>query len=400
MKNSFSRNMGRVWKKFRKQKSSLFALVFLVLLILAGLFSDFLASDQPIYQRNESGFYLNPPIPWAPDQPDPLNRDFTGPFDEQKYKTSENNIISSPLRYRHILGTDAVGNDLLSGLIHGASTSLKIGFLSMFIAGIIGLFLGSMAGYFGNDTLQLSRGSRWMTCIGLLMGLFWSLVSRKENIKLALASGTWETTIQILISLFIVIASVFIFFQLGKTFHFIPFFNKKSNFPLDDILQGFSGIFNAIPYLVLILAMVSIFHEKGIGIIVAIIGLTSWTGVYRLTRAELMRIRNLPYIEAAKVYGLSDLKIIWKHAIPNAFTPVLVELTFLIPMAITTESSLSFLGIGMPDRIVTWGSLLNSGRQQFDAWWMVVFPGLALMLTIMSFILVGEGIKKIHKKSV
>jgi peptide/nickel transport system permease protein len=133
-----------------------------------------------------------------------------------------------------------------------------------------------------------------------------------------------------------------------------------------------------------------------------IIGLTSWTGIARFTRAEFLRLRELEFIHAAKVLGFSDWRIIFKHALPNGLAPIFVSIAFGVASAILAESSLSFLGIGVPEDIVTWGSLLSIGKEEFDAWWLVVFPGFAIFITIMIYNLIGEGLRdaldpKYHK---
>ena len=124
-----------------------------------------------------------------------------------------------------------------------------------------------------------------------------------------------------------------------------------------------------------------------------IIGLTAWTGIARLTRAEFLRISTMEYIQAAKSLGISEFRIIFKHALPNALAPALVAIAFGVASAILIESSLSFLGIGVPPSTVTWGSLLNLGREQFTAWWLLVFPGLAIFITVTVYNLLGEGLR-------
>jgi peptide/nickel transport system permease protein len=122
-----------------------------------------------------------------------------------------------------------------------------------------------------------------------------------------------------------------------------------------------------------------------------VIGVTSWTGIARYIRAELLKIRSLEYIEAANSLGFSNFRTLLKHAIPNALSPVLIAIAFGIASAILTESSLSFLGFGSGDS-VTWGSLLSSARQSPQAWWLAIFPGFAIFITVTVFNLIGEGL--------
>jgi peptide/nickel transport system permease protein len=147
------------------------------------------------------------------------------------------------------------------------------------------------------------------------------------------------------------------------------------------------------PLLILIISVAAIAKEKSIINIMVIIGLTGWTSIARLTRAEFLRVSNLEYIQAAKSMGFSEFRIIFKHALPNAIAPALVAIAFGVASAILIESALSFLGVGVPPNTVTWGSLLNAGREQYSAWWLVVFPGLAIFLTVTIYNLLGEGLR-------
>jgi peptide/nickel transport system permease protein len=151
-------------------------------------------------------------------------------------------------------------------------------------------------------------------------------------------------------------------------------------------------IVNSIPGLLLILSIVAIIEEQSVFYIMAIIGLIGWTGIARFIRAELLRVRNLEYIEAAQALGYSEWRIIARHAIPNALTPVLITIAFGVASAILMEAFLSFLGIGVAAEEVTWGSLLNLARSKFSAWWLAIFPGLAIFVTVTVFNLLGEGL--------
>jgi len=105
-----------------------------------------------------------------------------------------------------------------------------------------------------------------------------------------------------------------------------------------------------------------------------------------------LRVRNLEYIEAAQAFGFSNFRIILRHAIPNALAPVLIAIAFGIASAILTESFLSFIGVGVPAEQVTWGSLLSLSRQYSSAWWLAIFPGMAIFFTVTIFNLLGEGL--------
>jgi peptide/nickel transport system permease protein len=106
----------------------------------------------------------------------------------------------------------------------------------------------------------------------------------------------------------------------------------------------------------------------------------------------LLRIRGLDYIEAANALGFSEFRILFRHALPNALSPVLIALAFGIASAILTESLLSFLGIGVPAELITWGSMLSMARETPGAWWVALFPGFAIFITVTVYNLIGEGL--------
>jgi peptide/nickel transport system permease protein len=124
-----------------------------------------------------------------------------------------------------------------------------------------------------------------------------------------------------------------------------------------------------------------------------VIGLTSWVGIARFTRNEFLKVRNLDYVTAAVALGIPSRRIVVRHILPNALAPVLVSVVLGIAAAILTESSLSFLGIGVPAELVTWGSILNEARSNSFAWWLAVFPGAAIFLAVVAYYLVGEGLR-------
>lgn len=125
-----------------------------------------------------------------------------------------------------------------------------------------------------------------------------------------------------------------------------------------------------------------------------IIGLTGWMGVARLVRAEFLSLREREFVLAARVLGASDKRIIFRHILPNALSPVLVHATLGIAGAILTESALSFLGIGVQPPTPSWGNMLIAGKQTLGtAWWLSVFPGMAILITVLGYNLLGEGIR-------
>ncbi len=161
----------------------------------------------------------------------------------------------------------------------------------------------------------------------------------------------------------------------------------------DSILMRFVDIMLCFPTFFLILAMIALL-EPSIWIIMLVIGVTSWMGVARLVRAEVLSIKERDYIMAARSIGASDMRIIFRHILPNAAAPMLVAATLGVGGAILTESALSFLGIGVQPPTPSWGNILTSGKDYLEfAWWLSLFPGLAILVTVLAYNLLGEGIR-------
>jgi peptide/nickel transport system permease protein len=149
-----------------------------------------------------------------------------------------------------------------------------------------------------------------------------------------------------------------------------------------------------IPALVLILALLAVLDTPTIWHLMVVLGLTGWTGIARLTRGEFLKLRQMEYVTAAKALGTAQWKIMFRHILPNSLAPVLVPISFGIAAAILIESGLSFLGFGAPPPNPSWGSLLNAGRNNLQMWWLIVFPGVAIFLTVLAYNLIGEGIQE------
>lgn len=162
---------------------------------------------------------------------------------------------------------------------------------------------------------------------------------------------------------------------------------------IDALLMRFVDIMLCFPTFFLILAVIA-FLDPSIWNIMIVIGLTSWMGVARLIRAEFLSLRQRDFVLAAQALGASDARLIFRHVLPNAMSPVLVSATLGIAGAILTESALSFLGIGVQPPTPSWGNMLITGKQTLgSAWWMSVFPGLAILVTVLGYNLLGEGIR-------
>jgi peptide/nickel transport system permease protein len=162
---------------------------------------------------------------------------------------------------------------------------------------------------------------------------------------------------------------------------------------IDSILMRFVDIMLTFPTIFLILAIV-IIVEQSIWTIMAVIGLTGWMDVARLVRAEFLSLKEREFVQAARALGINNARIIFRHILPNALAPVFVAAVFGIAGAILTESALSFLGFGIRPPEPSWGNILSSGKDNIEvAWWLSVFPGLAIFITTLSYNLLGEALR-------
>ena len=161
---------------------------------------------------------------------------------------------------------------------------------------------------------------------------------------------------------------------------------------VDLVLSRLLELMLGIPTFFLILVVAATFPPS-LYLIMAILGLTGWVGIARLIRGEFLKVRAMDYVAAARSLGASDLRIMLRHVLPNAIAPVLVSMSFGVASAILTESGLSFLGIGVPAEIVTWGSILSVAQSNTGAWWLAVFPGAAIFVTVTAYNLLGDALR-------
>ncbi len=389
-----------VKRQFRKNKRALYSLYIILFLAVIAIFADFISNDKPLVCKYEGNTYFPvfreygvktgimkwneklvnaewydldydwavwTPIPYKNTTIDYKNAPFIGPFEKQDIKSA---------RWRHLLGTNKLGNDVMACMIHGTRIAFLVGIVSMGIAFIIGIFFGAVAGFFGDDQLKLSRARVILNILAFPLAVFYFGVFFNSSIWLAV----------------IAFIAVFILANLlGKVLEFVPFIKEKMNVPIDLVITRFIEIVVSVPVLILVLSVVAVFPPS-IFLVMGVIGLVRWTGIARFIRAELLRVRSLEYVEAAYALGYPRWRILLKHAIPNALAPVFIAVAFGIAAAILIESFLSFLGFGIPIELNTWGQLLTQSRQAPEAWWLAIFPGFAIFITVTLFNLIGEGL--------
>lgn len=300
-------------------------------------------------------------MPWIPFAPDQLD--------------ASTSSLVAPGTNGHLLGTDRVGRDVAAGLIHGARISLSIGWIAMGIAAFIGVILGGISGYWGDRGWRVSSVSFWTFLAMTPLGWFYATHNALPFVA------------DVLLFIAIPIGVAY-----GAGLHRAAR-RRTLSVPLDSAITRLTEVLTSLPRLLIIITVASI-TSRSIWLVMVIIGLTSWTHIARYTRAEVLRIRILEFVTAAEATGLKPARVLFRHALPNALAPVWVNMAFGIASAILIESGLSFLGIGVPVETVTWGSMLNSGRMNFEAWWLVVFPGLAIFITVTAYNLLGEALRK------
>lgn len=406
---------GIVKRQFRKNKLAVWSLRVVYVIFFVGIFADFIANEKPLYCKIDGKSYfpilleytssigitkmppeliymdwlnadydavLRAPLPYSP-----LTQDWDNPYNSP---TKKQDVRSA--RFRHHLGSDQLGRDLLSGLIHGTRIAMLVGIVSMAIASLIGILLGAIAGYYGDDRLQVSRIRLWLNLLFIFFAWFYAFDTRSYIMGDALSESFGKFSVQFTISLFFFCLIMVIPNVIASLLKRIPFLAKTVTIPVDIIISRVIEILNSIPLLLLILSICAVVKKPSIMLIMVIIGLTGWTGIAKYIRAELLRVRSLEYIEAAQSLGFSEWRIMLRHAIPNSLTSVLITIAFGVASAILTESSLSFLGIGVQADVVTWGKLLNEARAEVSAWWFAVFPGVCIFVTVTVFNLLGEGL--------
>ncbi len=405
-----------VRKQFFKNRLAAWSLRLFYVILFIAVMADFIANERPLYCQidgetyfpvfhqylvdaglatwdekfvstkwleHEYDYVIFPPITYSATTRDARNNKFKNPFGPQNFPENSNHGW-------HYLGTERIGQDVAAGMIHGTRTAMLVGVVAMTIATLLGLFFGALSGYFGDDRLKVSRIRILLNIIAFVLAVFFAFISNGYLISDMIGDGHLFEAILIILGCFISVLALanLLTIPLQK----IPFLGKKVNVALDIIIMRLIEVVTSIPLLILILAIVAIIEKPSVLFVMVIIGAVSWTGIAKFIRAELLRIRRLEYIEAAQAFGYSDFRIIMKHAIPNALAPVFIAIAFGVASAILTEAFLSFIGVGIPDDQVTWGSLLRLSRDKFSAWWLAVFPGFAIFITVTIFNLIGEGL--------
>jgi ABC-type dipeptide/oligopeptide/nickel transport system permease subunit len=285
------------WRRFRRNKAGVAGLVIVLTVVVLGIFGDFIA-----------------PYPAFPDN------GALAPF--------YHNDVRKPPSSRYLLGTDVLGTDVLSDVLHGTKYALYVGVVVTAITMAIAIIVGAVAGYFGS----------WID----------NVLMRITEVFLVFPS-----------LLFILI--------------FVRIFTYRGS---AGAAFNFLGI--SIPF--------------GLTIVVLVLAVFNWPGDARMIRGEFLRVRELEFIEAEKALGAGNRRIIFRHILPNILSSIIVVASLTVAYAILLEAGVSFLGFGDPSTM-TWGQILeNNFSDMRIVWWAEVFPGLAILITVFGFNLLGDGL--------
>lgn len=318
-----------IWKRLSHDRIAMTGVGVVAVLLLVAYLAPVIANDKPLILRWQNRTYFPAvaelvPLRYVSSYPELRAVDYDELEENHEAMMIRTVIPYSPYQTNlsvklqapsaaHLMGTDSLGRDVMSRIIHGAGVSLKVGLVAVGISLLIGVLMGALAGFYG-----------------------------------------------------------------GR---------------IDMVISRFIEVVMCFPSLFLILAVIA-FLPPSIYNIMIVIGLTRWTGIARYTRGEFMRIRVMDFTDAARALGASDSKIIVRHILPNSLAPVLVAATFGIANAILIEAALSFLGMGVQPPHASWGGILANAQDVLDfAWWLAVFPGLAIFLTVTAYNIIGEGLR-------
>lgn len=319
----------RVWRELRANRSAVASLWMVALMAVLALGADFIANDKPYYMRLDGESYF----PVLIDYGVALGvRQWPAPLLNADFKRLERRaerIVWPPIPHS-ATRVDLTGETLAEP---------------------------SVEHWFGTDRLgrDVAAGMVHGTRISLTIGLVVVAIQAVVGILFGALAGYYGGLVDLAISRFL------------------------------EMMLG-------IPTFFLLITVAAIFPPS-IYLIMVILGLTGWMGIARYIRSEFLRVREQEFVEAAKSLGASDSRIMLRHILPNALAPVLVAMAFGVATAVLAESGLSFLGIGVPAHLVTWGSILAESRANTFAWWLAVFPGAAIFVTVTAYNLLGDGLR-------
>lgn len=289
--------------------------------------------------------------------------------------------IAPSWNVNYLFGSDHLGRDVFAMLLKGTKFSIFISLCAALLASLIGVLVGILSGFYGDNKLKVNR-SKLITFLVLFPFFIHYL-----NLSQKLEAGT---------ATMLMVSIIAVFFLFWVLLNFlvknIPALRNQFPIPVDFINMKWIEILFAIPTYFLLLALSGIFSPSAYSLVI-IIGITSWPKTALLTRSEMLKIRDQDFMHSLKLVGIPEYQMLWKHAIPNVTSPAIVDFVFFASSLLVIESTLSFIGIGLPNDIISWGKVLSGFKYNSGSWWTALFPGITILFTILSFHRIGEMMK-------
>jgi peptide/nickel transport system permease protein len=343
------------WRRLRRDRVAMVALVFIIIILLMAIFAPVIVD------------VLGAPDPSATDR---------STLDD--FGLPSTDLNGGAFNSKHFFGVDGIGRDVFSRTVYGARASLAVAFISSAISVSIGVVVGMIAGYFRGwtDTI-LSRIMDIQLAFPVL------LLAIGLGAACSLGDGCFGAK-----GVGIPLAIIFAVIGIGLT---VAGHVRGS---LSFVPAIVSGVLIVASLLFAFLGPKSGLLKPGLPVVIFVIALSQWPYIARIIRGQVLSLREKEYIEAARSIGASDGRIIFKEILPNLVAPIIVYSTVLIPTNILFEAALSFLGVGVQPPTPSWGAMISEATSIFDiAWWFMLFPGLALLGTVLAFNLVGDGLQ-------
>ena len=345
------------WRRLRQDKVALVALGFIFLLIFVAILAPLIVKI----------FGAHPP-------------------NEQNSNALDSFGSAAGPSSNYIMGTDGLGRDVFSRTLYGARISLQVAFLATGLILLIGVTLGMIAGYYrGAVDTFLSRSMDVVLAFPvLLLALGLGAACSLKGCLSASAVGR-DLVIAGVVILLLTVAVAAV--RRG---------GLKSVTGADWALRLAPGGVIVVMGLILLIGLNSkaTLIQPGLPVVIFVITLAGWPYMARIIRGQVLSLREKEFVEAARSLGASDSRIIFRHILPNLVAPIIVYTTLLIPTNILFEAALSFLGVGVQPPTASWGAMIADAIEIFDtAWWYMTFPGVALLLTVLAFNLVGDGLQ-------
>ena len=349
------------WRRLRRDKVALVALAFIVLLVVVAIFAGQIVKL----------FGAHPP-------------------NAQNSNALDSFGSAAAPGHGYLMGTDALGRDVFSRTIYGARVSLSTAFIATGLIVVIGVTLGMIAGYYrGAVDSVLSRSMDVVLAFPvLLLALGLGAACSLKGCLTAQSVGR-DLFIAGVVVLLIPVATAAISQARGR-----PGFSAIVG--TDWILRLAPGaviIFAGLVFTFIVPSQKTLI-QPGLPVVIFVITLAGWPYMARIIRGQVLSLREKEFVEAARSLGASDSRIIFRHILPNLVAPIIVYTTLLIPTNILFEAALSFLGVGVQPPTASWGAMIADAISIFDtAWWYMTFPGVALLLTVLAFNLIGDGLQ-------